>query len=610
MNLAPVMTVILRSKEFSNKAIKKKAYKARLSYRSQWESKHPWVYCNDVKNGMFCKLCQKFGKPPATARGAWTTRGIVDWNHGTELLKMHNESNWHKESALTARMAEQQSVLELQQSSAVRSLNEKKSRNRMIVLKLLQSVYFLVKHRIPHTTTFEDLVELQVANGDEILKQHVKDGPGNAQYTSKFSVTSLIEAIGIWLDERLLNSLKQSPFFSLLADECEDISTQEELSICCRWLVNGKPEEHFLSILHIDCCDAETITNQLTSFISSNDLDYRKMIGQAYDGAAVFSGCKTGVQIRMRVHSAHAVYIHCACHRLQLASIQAAENITVINKIFTMMGNLWKLFFYSPKKAEALKEVQSALKLPQLKVVKPSSTRWLSHERCMRAISRELPAIIITLQQLHETTGDAEAFGLCTLLASFTCIAGIMLLSEVLDILARMNATMQRKTADFSKLKIMIESTIEGLEALKEETSDWCSNTARVLSTLQTEYGIDIGLHTPGSSRSAFTSISNIIAFREQIGIPYIDTLIGNIKRRFSDGVVKLLVAFSIFNPSQPTASTSLASYGLDEITTLANFYGNEASVNYKGIDYTSPPLLSREDLLSEWKVFRTALYK
>ena len=51
----------------------------------------------------------------------------------------------------------------------------------------------------------------------------------------------------------------------------------------------------------------------------------------------------------------------------------------------------------------------------------------------MRAISRELPAIIITLQQLHETTGDAETFGLCTLLASFTCIASVMLLSEAMQ---------------------------------------------------------------------------------------------------------------------------------------------------------------------------------
>ena len=94
-------------------------------------------------------------------------------------------------------------------------------------------MYFLVKHRIPHTTTFQDLLALQVANGDKLLEKHLTEGPGNAQHTSKFSIVSLIEAIATWIDEKLFDSLKNSPYFSILADECEDMSTQKELDICC-----------------------------------------------------------------------------------------------------------------------------------------------------------------------------------------------------------------------------------------------------------------------------------------------------------------------------------------------------------------------------------------
>ena len=56
---------------------------------------------------MFCRVCQDFGRPSATARGAWTVKGMTDWNHATENLKQHNESKGHKEGALSARMAEQ-----------------------------------------------------------------------------------------------------------------------------------------------------------------------------------------------------------------------------------------------------------------------------------------------------------------------------------------------------------------------------------------------------------------------------------------------------------------------------------------------------------------------
>ena len=65
----------------------------------------------------------------------------------------------------------------------------------------------------------------------------------------------------------------------------------------------------------------------------------------------------------MRIPAAHAMFIYCACHRLQLASVQAAENVTEINKKFVTMGNIWKMFNYSPKKAETLKEVYSIIHL-------------------------------------------------------------------------------------------------------------------------------------------------------------------------------------------------------------------------------------------------------
>ena len=42
--------------------------------------------------------------------------------------------------------------------------------------------------------------------------------------------------------------LQESLYFSILADESLDISTKEELSICGTWLVNGKPEDHFLMV--------------------------------------------------------------------------------------------------------------------------------------------------------------------------------------------------------------------------------------------------------------------------------------------------------------------------------------------------------------------------
>ena len=129
-----------------------------------------------------------------------------------------------------------------------------------------------------------------------------------------------------------------------------------------------------------------------------------------------------------------------------------------------------------------------------------------------------------------------------------------------------MNATMQRKAADFSELQVLLQLALDELKSLKSEKADWCSSTESTLTKLQTEYDIDIGRHTSGSARSKFALISNMKDYQSHIAIPYIDSLMDNIKRRFSAKAVKLLVATSIFNPAQLPAEESLASYGLQEI--------------------------------------------
>ena len=52
-----------------------------------------------------------------------------------------------------------------------------------------------------------------------------------------------------------------------------------------------------------------------------------------FDGAATFSGKKSGVQARMKKHSPHALFVHCHCHQPQLACVQAANGTTGIEHV-------------------------------------------------------------------------------------------------------------------------------------------------------------------------------------------------------------------------------------------------------------------------------------
>ena len=72
-----------------------------------------------------------------------------------------------------------------------------------------------------------------MACGGGDLKIFLESACKNAMYTSRIAITEFIEALGTWLEVSLLKHLHQATFYSIMADECTDVSTVEELSLFC-----------------------------------------------------------------------------------------------------------------------------------------------------------------------------------------------------------------------------------------------------------------------------------------------------------------------------------------------------------------------------------------
>ena len=82
--------------------------------------------------------------------------------------------------------------------------------------------------------------------------------------------------------------------------------------------------------------------------------------------------------------------------------MQAANSTTGIKHVYTTLTALWKYFHYSPKRAESLKEIQHVLNLSEMKVIKPSDTRWLAHELCVKT-EASYTAVVVTLTVIPES---------------------------------------------------------------------------------------------------------------------------------------------------------------------------------------------------------------
>ena len=77
-----------------------------------------------------------------------------------------------------------------------------------------------------------------------------------------------------------------------------DVTTIEELTICCRWVESGVPEENFIEILSLKKATTESIYSALVEYCREKNIQLGRLIGMVFDGAATFSGDKTGVQRR------------------------------------------------------------------------------------------------------------------------------------------------------------------------------------------------------------------------------------------------------------------------------------------------------------------------
>ena len=77
-----------------------------------------------------------------------------------------------------------------------------------------------------------------------------------------------------------------------------------------------------------------------------------------------------------------------------------------------------------------------------------------------------------TLHKLYEDSSDAEVYGLALVLSSYSGVATVILLSAVLDLLAKLNGFMQRKATDFSRLPIILESILAELKHLKGDGAE------------------------------------------------------------------------------------------------------------------------------------------
>ena len=279
-----------------------------------------------------------------------------------------------------------------------------------------------------------------------------------------------------------------------------------------------------------------------------------------FDGAATFAGKKSGVQARLKKHAPHSVFVHCHCHKLQLACVQSANSTEGIKHAYTTLTTLWKFFHYSPKSCQNLKEIQKVLDIPELKIVKPSDIRWLSHEKCVSTVKKYYGAMVSALETIYQESHEPEALGISKILSKPSTLCAIYLLDYILLEVSKLCKCLQTEKLDLSIISSLVDATLHTLEDVLQPAAKWVLD----LQEVKEEMDITVGIN--------FNS-DDVASFQSRVTEPFYTKLKENIANRFvSQDVVS---CFSIFDPKKTPNSLENCTYEEDQVKVLLEHYGS-----------------------------------
>ena len=167
-------------------------------------------------------------------------------------------------------------------------------------------------------------------------------------------------------------------------------------------------------------------------------------------GASVTTGRKTGVATRLKSRQPVLITIHCAAHCLALTD--AGENVHYIRHTFKpSLAQLYFFFFEnSSVRMAGLKAIERLLNSPELKLKQHADTCWLSHDAACQTLVRVLPAVISSLEQEASERGDALAQGLSKVIKSYSFIATLYMMCDILPLVTRLSHIFQISDVDLT----------------------------------------------------------------------------------------------------------------------------------------------------------------
>ncbi|XP_020254258.1 zinc finger MYM-type protein 1-like [Asparagus officinalis] len=247
-----------------------------------------------------------------------------------------------------------------------------------------------------------------------------------------------------------------------------------------------------------------TLKNAIYSALAHYNLDVQNIRCQGYDGASNMRGEFNGLQALIMKDCKTAYYVHCFAHRLQLALVAAAKNLTPIHMFFDKLISIVNMVGASCKRNDELKkahaddiahlisinELETWPGLNQIGTLQQAAdTRWSSHFRSLSSLIRMFSAACTVLLKVMEDelpSQRADATSVYDEMTLFDFIFILHLMSEIMGITDFLRQTLQRKSQDISNAMELVSSTKRLLQELRDDNAQYVDRRHIELMVIKT----------------------------------------------------------------------------------------------------------------------------
>ncbi|XP_041472559.1 52 kDa repressor of the inhibitor of the protein kinase-like [Lytechinus variegatus] len=261
-----------------------------------------------------------------------------------------------------------------------KNLTEEKRESRRNVARIVQNIQFLGRQGL----AFQGKEDVD-SNVLQLYHMRATDDPRmldwlkkkTNKYMSHDIQNEMLEIMALQVLREVASSIRNGVFFSILADECTDISNKEQLTLCIRWIDEKlEPHEEFIGFYHIPNIKADTIVAVIKDAVMRMNLSLSNCRGQCYDAGGQMAGSRRGVAQQILPEAPKAHPTHCPGHALNLAVCDATKSSKLLSDALDITYELCKLIKFLPKRQGLLDQIKADINLEAaaLKVICP--TRW------------------------------------------------------------------------------------------------------------------------------------------------------------------------------------------------------------------------------------------